>query len=138
VYKSSGFPTTIYQIYGEEVAMKRMLSVMVSGAVIAVFGGMAVAEESMPGSEMMKKAQTQQEKISEKGEKAKDTISEKGEKAKDTVKKADKAKETVKKRGKNVKEIKAGKEKPAEKVKKTADEGEKGVQELKDIKKETK
>jgi hypothetical protein len=107
--------------------MKRMLSIMVSGAVLAVFGGMAAAEEPMPGSEMMKKAQTQQEKVSEKGEKATDTI-----------KKADKAKETVKKRGKNVKEIKAGKDKPVEKVKKTTEEGDKGVQELKDIKKETK
>lgn len=62
---------------------------MVSGTVIAVLGGMAVAEESMPGSDMLKKAQTQQEKVMEQEKKADNT-----------VKKADKAKETVKKKEK--------------------------------------
>jgi hypothetical protein len=67
-------------------SMQRILSIMVSAAVLPVLGGMAVAEEAMPGSDMMKKAQTQQEKISEQGVKADDTITQ-----------ADKAKETVKK-----------------------------------------
>jgi hypothetical protein len=66
--------------------MQRILSIMVSAAVLVAFWSMAVAEESVPGSDMMKKAQTQQEKISEQGGKADDTITQ-----------ADKEKETVKK-----------------------------------------
>jgi hypothetical protein len=67
-------------------SMQRILSIMVSAAVLVAFWSMAVAEESVPGSDMMKKAQTQQEKISEQGGKADDTITQ-----------ADKEKETVKK-----------------------------------------
>lgn len=111
--------------------MKKLLSIMVSGTVIAVCAGGASAVEPSPGSDIMNKIETQQEKAASQEKQATDVIKEK-EKA------ADKAKESAKKKKKKLKEIQEGKEKPAEKMMKATEEGEQGAQEMKEMKKEYK
>jgi hypothetical protein len=111
--------------------MKKLLSIIVSGAVIAAFSSVAISAEQATGSDLMKKVDAGQEKVVEKGGKAEGKV-------KDVVKKKDKAADAVKNKKKKVKEIKEGKEKPAEKVTKATDEGDKTVKEVKDLKKEMK
>ncbi len=129
--------------------MKKIASILVSGAVIAAFAGFAGSADLPTESEMMKKVDEQQGKVAEKKEKASEAIkkktdeqhgkvAEKEGKMSKAMKNKDKVIESAKQKKKKAKEIKESKAKPMEKATQAKGEGEKSVQEMKDLKKEMK
>jgi len=112
--------------------MKKILSILASGAVIAAFAGVAAsADLTTTGTDMMKKADEQQGKLTEK----KETVKGKADEA---IKKKDKVKESAKKKKQKIKDIKESKAKSTEKMTQATEEGQKSVEEMKDMKKELK